>query len=140
MPLKAPRIIAMRRQGAHKSAPPLAITLFVLLTFVLQGYATQTHVHFPGERNFVVDAGGVGELAKDSRSQKSEPQKAPSKGDPENCPLCQQITIAGAFVSPAAVALLLPVQIPYAAPAVFAVAVLFRSVSHSWHGRAPPAV
>ncbi|MDE2133702.1 MAG: DUF2946 family protein [Alphaproteobacteria bacterium] len=130
----------MRRQAVHKSAPPLAITLFVLLAFVLQSYATQTHVHFSGERDFAVGAGGAGELAKDSRSQKNEPQKAPSKGDPENCPLCQQITIAGAFISPAALALLLPVQIPYAAPAAAAVAVLSRSVSHSWHGRAPPAV
>jgi hypothetical protein len=134
--------MAKQRLGARDFSMRLAITLFVALTFVLQGYATQTHVHFSADRDTYVNIsdGSIAKATKALPSQKGDHGKLPSKDDPANCPLCQQILVAGAFVSPTTVAVLLPTLLPLPAPIVFAASNLFRSISHSWRGRAPPAV
>lgn len=126
----------------RRSLTRVAVTIFALITFFIQGLATQTHVHLPGDRDIGVSifAGGAAPVAEASSSQKGEHGKLPSKDDPANCPLCQQIAIAGVFVSPSAVGLVLPTQLRWAALSAYALSFLISSVSHSWHGRAPPAV
>jgi len=131
-------MMAKQQLGARNCPMRLAVTLFVALTFVLQGFATQTHVHFSTDRDVNVNFsdGNIAKVTKALPSQKGDHGKLP----PKDCPLCQQILIAGAFVSPTIVAMLLPTQVPLPAPIVFVRSNLFRLTSHSWHGRAPPAV
>jgi hypothetical protein len=118
----------------------VVFTVFALITFFVQGLATQTHVHFPGDRDIGVSISdwNAAPVLKASSSQNGEHGKLPAKDDPANCPLCQQITIAGAFVSPSYVGLAPPIHILFAAPSALAILLQFRTVSHSWHGRAPP--
>lgn len=133
--------ISVKQRGrAHNFPARLVLTLFIALTVLLQGYATQTHVHFLGDHDagVITSSGGGAEVTKTSGSQKGEHGKLPSKDDPANCPLCQQILVAGAFVSPSTVVLLLPTQLTFPAPVVPVVSNPFRSISHNWYGRAPP--
>ena len=128
------------RQRAQSSPFYLAFMLFVLCTFAFQGYATQIHVHLPGDGDDYVgvSVGSGAGLTKALGSQKGEHGKLPAKDDPANCPLCQQIMIAGAFVSPTAVMLVVPTRLPLPAPIVLAASILGRSISHNWQGRGPP--
>src|SRR5665213_3415901 len=100
---KAPSRASKRhpRSSGHWARP--AFTFFFLLTFLLQGFATQTHIHLPANSGIGVPAvvGGASELVKASSSQQREHERAPAKDSSDTCPLCQQILIAGAFVSPA---------------------------------------
>jgi hypothetical protein len=103
----------------------LAITLFALLAFALQGYVTQTHIHLTHAMSVTL---GV----------PAEHEKYPSKDDPSNCPICQEILHAGAFVTPSAAALLLPTFTVSTIALVIDTPVAIRTLSHSWQGRAPP--
>jgi hypothetical protein len=103
----------------------LAITLFALLAFALQGYVTQTHIHLTHAMSVTL---GV----------PAEHEKYPSKDDPSNCPLCQEILHAGAFVTPSAAALLLPTFTVSTIALVIDTPIAITVLSHSWQGRAPP--
>lgn len=122
---------------SRQSHARVVLTLFSLLAFFFQAYVTQTHIHISAQADAAIsqhDAGAT--TIKPSPSQDRD--HFPAKDDPANCPLCQQITMAGAFVSPTATGLLLPLQVQFAAPTFYAVSIILRSISHSWHGRAPP--
>src|SRR5579872_5277372 len=70
----------------------MLLVAFMLVAFVFQGYATQTHIHPQdfADSGIVLKASG-------------EPghKNAPPSDDPANCPICQQIMQAGLFVAPA---------------------------------------
>ncbi len=110
----------MIRRG---SVARLLVALLLMVTFSLQSYLTQTHIHFAPQL-----------------AQKQAPGKLPAKDDPANCPICQEMIQAGHFVTPAAATLLLPSAqvsvIEIAAP----VAVIAQAASHAWRSRAPPQV
>ena len=120
------------------SAPTLAgwrraLVFMVLTAFVLQSYIVQTHIHFaPAD---------LALLAGDAAA-KNAPQhdRYPANDDPANCPICQEILHTGAFITPAAIALLPPTL------AVSTIAIAARelpfiaAVSHDWRGRAPPRI
>jgi hypothetical protein len=99
----------------------------LLLALVVQGYATQTHIHglFPDSVASTADhSPGHG--------------KIPPNDDPARCPVCQQIAHAGQFVAPAwLVPFLLVLAISKIEIATLAVP-HFDSVSHSWLSRGPP--
>jgi hypothetical protein len=101
----------------------------LLLTLVVQGYATQTHLH--KQNGSTVSAGlKAGETPRHDNF--------PVNDDPANCPVCQQILHAGQFVAPA---WLLPFLILAAVSTIeITTAVLphYDTVSHSWRGRGPP--
>jgi hypothetical protein len=103
----------------------LAITLFALLAFALQGYVTQTHIHLTRAMSA-------------SLSVPAEHEKYPSKDDPSNCPICQEILHAGAFVTPSAVPLVLPSFAVSIIATIVEIPVAARTLSHNWQGRAPP--
>jgi hypothetical protein len=122
---KAKAIAALRGALSH------ALVLLTLFAFTLQGFLTQTHIHLAGTGSpAVADTyDGVPGPGHD---------KVPSKGDPANCPLCQQFASAGAFVTPVAAATLLPtlsVSVIEVAPLTTSV---ISRVTHIWRGRAPP--
>ncbi|HYM35846.1 MAG TPA: hypothetical protein VET48_10650 [Steroidobacteraceae bacterium] len=113
------------RTRRRVSPARLAITLFALLAFALQNYVTQTHIHLT--HAMAVKLGVP-----------AEHEKYPSKEDPSNCPICQEIMHAGAFVTPSAVPLLLPSFTVSIIALVIEAPVAIRALSHSWQGRAPP--
>jgi len=101
----------------------------LLLTLVVQGYATQTHLHKQNGSTVsaALTAGGM-----------PKHDNFPVNDDPANCPVCQQILHAGQFVAPA---WLLPFLILAAVSTIeITTAVLphYDTVSHSWRGRGPP--
>ena len=101
----------------------------IILTLVVQGYATQTHLH-EQSGSTVSAALKAGETPKHDNF--------PVNDDPANCPVCQQILHAGQFVAPA---WLLPFLILAAVSTIeITTAVLphYDTVSHSWRGRGPP--
>lgn len=110
----------------------LGVTLFALLAFALQSYTTQTHIHKPTLPGF---AGIAAALDLDVPVKDS---KAPVKQDQQNCPLCQGVAHAGAFVSPTAAAAALPTLSVQIIAVTLHIAAAFDAVSHGWQSRGPP--
>ncbi|MBN9592428.1 MAG: hypothetical protein J0I02_09370 [Alphaproteobacteria bacterium] len=127
--------------GVLRQARPhgrLGVVLFALLAFALQSYTVQTHIHFSAKlvasRNHAADADQSKTPAADHNG---DPAK-PAKGDPANCPICQAMANAGAYITPAPAILALP-SLAHFTIAIFVVrSVAIRPLSHSWYGRAPP--
>lgn len=123
---------------ASRSWSRLAITFMALFAFVIQGGVTQTHIHFPSEAGGSIAAGSA-VFTVDAKSGPAQDRgQHPAKDDPDNCPLCQQILLSGAFLTPSLAVLQLPSEVALSilrAPAAIAV---LQPQSHSWHGRAPP--
>jgi hypothetical protein len=123
---------AMRR-GTELGKRPTAwrrlFAAFMLLALVIQGYATQTHIH--GQSSSAVSAAlkADGSPAHDN---------FPLNDDPANCPICQQIAHAGHFLAPAWFASFLLIL----ATSKIEIATLavphFDTVSHNWRSRGPP--
>ena len=121
----------LRKTGVGKR--PIAwrpfLVAFMLLALVVQGYATQTHLHRQ-------DGSTVSAALKADGSPKHD--NFPVNDDPANCPACQQISHAGQYVAPA---WLLPFLVLDAASTIeitTAVLLHYDAVSHSWRGRGPP--
>jgi len=101
----------------------------MLLALVVQGYATQTHIHKQSSAT-------VSAALKAGGSPKHD--DFPVNDDPANCPICQQIIHAGQFVAPAwLIPFLLILAISKIEIATLAVP-HFDSVSHNWRSRGPP--
>ena len=111
----------------------LGVTLFALLAFALQSYTTETHIHKPALPGW---AGIAAALDLDVPVKNG---KAPAKQDQQNCPICQGVAHAGAFVSPAAAAALAPTLSVQIIAAVLDAALPFNTLSHDWQSRGPPA-
>ena len=114
-------------------AARLILTFLALFAFTVQSYVTQTHLHVPGHA-------GVTAFFDFVQIEKADTHdgKAPQNLDQANCPLCQQSGIAGNFVVPAVLLLVLPA---YAALGfvVFSEPIAhILTPSHNWQGRAPP--
>ncbi|SRR5260221_8921177 len=110
----------------------LVATWILLLAFALQSYVTQTHVHrapVAAERAQIVEVGG----------KISGFSAAPVGDEAIACPFCKAIATAGAFFSPAAIALRPPVDQAGAAALPPIVAGLsIAPAGFSWRSRAPP--
>lgn len=108
-----------------------AITWLVLLAFALQSFITQTHMHgaFGGA--------GDAQIVKTLADTPSHTHKAPSENRAD-CPFCQAITHAGAFFTPSAPALFLPVTLAETLAPTFVARVAGSFSSHPWQSRAPP--
>lgn len=111
----------------------LGVTLFALLAFALQSYTTQTHIHKPAL------PGWAGIAAALDLNVPVKGDKAPTKQDQQNCPLCQGVAHAGAFVSPVAATVLAPTLSVQIIAAVLGAGTSFDTLSHNWQSRGPPA-
>ena len=126
---------AMRRPRRIRiaSAPAkgwrFAVALLALLTFFVQSYVTQTHIHL----DTASSTAGITTSAPDSPRGTH-----PFKDTPANCPICQEIAMAGHYVTPAALVFALPAQHVSIVPIQIASRFIVEAVSHDWHGRAPP--
>jgi hypothetical protein len=133
---KAKRIVARRASSFAR----LSLTFLMLTAFALQTTVTQTHVHIG---TVAVTAGFLEDLKVSNVGQHvakgTQPRDHfPANDDPANCPICQEIMHAGQFVTPSAVALLLPTESVSFVPISFAIPVFSEAASHSWQSRAPP--
>jgi hypothetical protein len=127
--------------GVLRQARPhgrLGVVLFALLAFALQSYTVQTHIHFSAKLVASLNHAAAADQSKTPVANHKDNPAKPAKGDPANCPICQAMANAGAYITPAPVllslpAIVLPVEIAFIArPAVF------RPLWHAWQGRAPP--
>jgi hypothetical protein len=137
-----PPIRSFRPAKAAPISLPRAILLaFMLVAFVSQSFATQTHIHgstpssaFGIDRILMELSGDDGVFAPAGPAQKHDP----AKSDPAHCVFCQAVSYAGAFVSPAAALLVLAPQNFSVIPSQISVPAWVEIVPHFWHGRAPP--
>jgi hypothetical protein len=114
----------------------------IFIAFAFQSYVTQTHIHFPHEAAVDIFAPieKSAPLVTGALPGKQNPDKYPPADDPANCPICQEVMHAGAFVMPDFVALLLPSQPISIVPIVIALPAAIEAISHAWQGRAPPRI
>ena len=111
----------------------LAISFVTLVAFVVQILLVQTHIH--GTARFGVTSVPA-TIAKIDGKERSD--KFPPANDPANCPICQEMLHAGAFVAPGAATLqitTLASVIDFVFVEIFATA---QTRSHGWKSRAPP--
>ena len=121
MNVAAEHLPEIRRAGARR----LVVTWIVLFAFALQSYVTQTHVHRAPLVEF------AGKISADSASPVGDEAIA--------CPFCQAIATAGAFFSPAAIALSpLVVQAEAADLPPIVAGLAIAPAGFSWRSRAPP--
>ena len=134
----------LRLRSGERSAPQLPVTgglfdrarrlprliVFLLLVcFVVQGIAVQSHVHFVRQANAFLTHSG--------HNQVEAPRSG--KGDsPADCPLCREAAMAGAYVLPAS-----PVVPPPSAPVLWTAAAPMAAFAVlapplGWLSRAPP--
>ncbi|HVW75136.1 MAG TPA: DUF2946 family protein [Rhizomicrobium sp.] len=103
------------------------IVLLVTLAFSVQSQLAQTHIH------------QTAPLASVNLSHHAGPGQSPLDNSPLDCPFCQVVNHAGAFLvgntSPSLTTLQL-VEIAF--PSLF-FANASSAIGHSWHSRAPPA-
>ena len=108
----------------------MLLTGFMLLAFLLQSFATQTHIHF------LPDASAATKIiAADTPVKKN----TPSNDNPDNCPLCQ-LLYGGQYVAPANLIFFLPMVAVSTIEIALGVTPHYDAVSHSWRGRAPPRI
>jgi len=108
----------------------VAISLFMLLTFALQSYVTQTHIHLA--------PGSFASYSELGVAKKHLPDKFPAQDDPANCPICQEILHSGQFVTPTAASALLPSLSVSIIAIVAHIVVAPEATSHTWQSRGPP--
>jgi len=102
----------------------------MLLTFALQSYVTQTHIHLaPGSFASYSELGAA---------KKQLPDKFPAQDDPANCPICQEILHSGQFVTPSAASALLPSLSVSIIAIVTQIVAVPKTASHTWQSRGPP--
>jgi hypothetical protein len=127
--------------GVLRQARPhgrLGVVLFALLAFALQSYTVQTHIHFSAKLVASLNHAADADQSKTPAADHNGDPAKPAKGDPANCPICQAMANAGAYITPAPAILALP-SLAHFTIAIFAVrSVAIRPLSHSWYGRAPP--
>ena len=115
--------------GKRTTAWRRLLVAFLLLALVVQGYATQTHIHKQNSSTVSADLKAGGSPKHDN---------FPVNDDPANCPICQQIIHAGQFLAPAwLVPFLLFLAISKIEIATLAIP-RFDAVSYSWRSRGPP--
>ncbi len=111
-----------------------AFATLALILFAFQNYVTQTHIHLLWQ-----GAPGVQVQAMGAQAQQSPaPSKKAPADDPANCPICQDVLLAGHFTAPAVIPVLPPALIVAALQPVQLATIAIATASHSWHGRAPP--
>jgi hypothetical protein len=125
-PLRAKARVSASRFGA----PRLAITLFALLAFTLQSYVTQIHIH----------GASWGTAATLDAGKAHQPGKLPAGDDQNSCPICQVIAHSGQFITPSAVAVILPALVAFYVVIDKDTSSAARNISHSWNSRAPPRI
>jgi hypothetical protein len=99
------------------------------LAFVLQSFIAQTHIHTSPQ--------GLGDIVKSVTTLSHSQGKKPADDNARDCPFCQAVVHAGAFVAPTPPLLVLPGLSEAISQAVKLGAVISLA-AHNWQSRAPP--
>lgn len=108
-----------RRSGWH------FIACLLLITFTLQSYITQTHIHNAAPA-------AVTKIFAPSHG------KAPLDDNPVDCPFCQAVAHDGPFHLPTVPLLILSVTFVELAPPALRLHRATEAFAHIWQSRAPP--
>jgi hypothetical protein len=123
--------------GREARAQRLLVWL-VIVSFALQSYITQTHVHSGAASGTsgaaAVDVFGGPHLERD---RSGTPVKAPAD-DPAHCQVCKAIAASGHFFLPVPPLLPLPTATITACRQIWRAVLLVAAPAHSWYGRGPP--
>jgi hypothetical protein len=114
------------------------VLALALLAFALQGYITQTHIHFATGHTFGLSGDNFAPAVKLSGDKSTPAKKTPSNDDPANCPLCQAAAHSGQFITPSAIGFALPSETVAIVPLAIVVLTASEIISHGWQSRAPP--
>ncbi|MDE2463055.1 MAG: hypothetical protein KGO02_05000 [Alphaproteobacteria bacterium] len=129
--MKATAYIRVKRRGWKLDIRHLA--LLVLLTFSFQAYIAQTHID-----GWLLRAGdGLSHALSNSATTPSQ-SRAPLHRGHVNCPFCQAVLHAGAFVGPAPLVWLAPALAIKVITISLQVQQAHRDFAHIWQSRAPP--
>ncbi len=107
----------------------------MLLTFLLQSYVTQTHIHFLREIAAATLVQGDDAAAAEKIQGQKKNNSLPDS--PDTCPLCQ-LLYGGQYVAPNTIVFFLPMASVSTIETILGVLPHYDAVSHSWRGRAPP--
>jgi hypothetical protein len=118
------------------------VTPIVLLTFLLQIFAVQTHVHFSAA-NSATSAAGIYAPSRGFHTAPvatlgSDWAKTTKGGDTTDCPLCQAVLSSGSYLAPAISQIHLPIASIVLDPIAYCAIVIATVSSHAWQSRAPP--
>jgi hypothetical protein len=115
----------------RRISPARRFVVFVaVLAFALQSYITQTHIHDASQ--------GLGGIVKIATPQSPAQGKTPLHDGQSDCPFCQAVIHAGAFVASATPLLLLPSTLVETIALVFTARATSNAAAHDWQSRAPP--
>jgi hypothetical protein len=119
------------RAIARPAASPIKrwVTLAALLAFFLQGLAVQTHIH----------PASMAPVAKLASIHAATPAAPAKNQDPvDQCPMCQELVHAGAYISPSAALLAAPLAMVRAIPLALLPTRAQSAPAFAWQSRAPP--
>jgi hypothetical protein len=131
--------LAIHRKRRDAWRPALSV-LFAF-TFLLQSLVIQTHVHgaaMSSETGISAFLAKISAAIEKQDAAKTPAKQSPSTDDTLRCPICQAAHASGAFLTPAAIVLVIPWQNVSLVPIQLGERERVRPPSHSWHGRAPP--
>jgi len=114
--------------SADGRAWPVALIVLLIACLLFHATVVQTHVHFIGPSRLAAAASGAQSV-----------RAAPAGGEgTDECPLCQEMAMAGAYLLPASIVLPVPPALPVWVDAVALHEFGLRSRAHGWRSRAPP--
>lgn len=105
------------------------VVFIALVAFALQSFVTQTHIHH--------DAQLAGGILKSIATPLPVHGKAPLDGQTD-CPFCQAVVHAGAFVVSAVPVLYSPFVWVKTAFLILTAPKSLHATTHNWQSRAPP--
>ncbi|HEY7979400.1 MAG TPA: hypothetical protein VID67_14510 [Rhizomicrobium sp.] len=111
----------------RRSTASRVLAFFTVLAFALQSFIIQTHIH----------NGPQAAVATFSADAPAPHSKYPHNKAPADCPLCQAVAHTGAFLTPATIAMLLPVSVQTITLRLV-VQTATADRTHGWQSRAPP--
>ena len=113
--------------------------VFIALTalaFAFQNFVMQTHIHVPQAVEAAL-AHGAGAV---TQTVIMSSQNSTSPDDTATCPICQEVTYAGQYLSPTAIAVLPPTISVAIVPVALHLLRIRSPLSHAWQGRGPPTL
>ncbi len=123
----------MRQHAITKRRNPWwgSLTWLLALAFALQSYVTQTHIHGVSEPTaHAITIDGIGKA--------TSPIDTPTGKRTADCPLCQAIGNAGAFLTPIIPLVFMLAQSFERVPSRNDHYLLGTAIAHNWRSRAPP--
>jgi hypothetical protein len=122
------KVVAARYWGFRRtSAASRLLALVTVLAFALQSFIIQTHIH----------SGSLAGPSTITTASSPSHSKDSHNKSPADCPLCQAVAHTGAFLTPAAAAMLLPSSVQNIA-LYLVVRTIAVAHTHGWQSRAPP--